>query len=161
ATAFLVACGGAAATSGGQLTLTGGGGTGAGSGTDDADAGAGGAQQTASDVSALATGVVTPQICSHLTGPVVGPPRDERAAGREAGRLASEGRWWIRTCDAHVEDGKLSLSIGGPGWTWVSQESSGFRIQQYLLFEADAHLVTALEVAYDHETRIASLWMRP
>lgn len=151
-----VGCGGAAASGGGSTVPP---------PPNEADAGVSDAeataQQTVSDVESLATDVIAPQICPHLIGSFVGLPGNEEAAGRAAGTLASEGRWWIRQCDAHVADGHLDLRIAGMGWTWVSQESSGFRIQQYLMFEAEAHLVTSLEVAYDHDARVATLWMRP
>jgi hypothetical protein len=113
------------------------------------------------EVQALATDVIAPQLCPQLLGSFVGLPGDESAPGAEAGTLPSVGRWWIRSCEAAVVDGRLAFRIAGPGWTWVEQESHGFRIRQYLLFEAEARLTTELSLAYDPDTHIASLWMAP
>ncbi len=113
------------------------------------------------ELRALVTDVIAPQLCPRLVGSFVGLPGDEVAEGAAAGTLPSVGRWWIRQCEASVVDGHLSFRIAGPGFTWVKQESHGFRVRQYLMFEADAHVVTDLSLAYDPATRIASLWMAP
>jgi hypothetical protein len=140
----------AGAPSGGQIGLAG---------------DAGGAPEPSGDASAevraLATDVIAPELCPRLLGSFIGLPGDESAPGAEAGTLPSVGRWWIRACEASVVDGRLAFRIAGPGWTWVEQASHGFRVRQYLLFEAEARLTTELSLAYDAETRVATLWMAP
>jgi hypothetical protein len=71
------------------------------------------------------------------------------------------GRWWIRTCEARRDGDRIELTLGGQGWTWVDRETSGFRVRQYLLFEAEASLGADVRVGYDRTRRVASLWMIP
>jgi hypothetical protein len=113
------------------------------------------------EVRALVTQALTPQMCPRLLNSFIGLPGEGSATDPAAGTLPSAGRWWIRTCDAHVENDRLHLSMGGPGWTWIDRESNGFRIRQYLLFEAQAELGADIAVGYDRTRRIASLWMHP
>lgn len=113
------------------------------------------------ELRAFVTDVIAPQLCPRLVGSFVGLPGEETAEGAAAGALPSAGRWWVRQCEASVVDGRLSFRIAGPGFTWVAQESQGFRVRQYLLFEAEASLTTELSLAYDADSRVASLWMAP
>lgn len=119
------------------------------------------AQSADDEVRALVTQALTPQMCPRLLGSFIGLPGEGTATGPAAGTLPSAGRWWIRTCEAHVEGDRLVLSMGGPGWTWIDRETSGFRVRQYLLFEAQAQLGADVAVGYDRARRVASLWMRP
>lgn len=113
------------------------------------------------EVRALLTEALTPQLCPKLLGSFLGLPGESSLRGPASGTVASVGRWWIRSCDARVDHGRLSLRIGGSGWTWVDRESDGFRVRQYLLFDASAALETDVSVGYDRATRVASLWMTP
>ncbi|MFO0626780.1 MAG: hypothetical protein U0325_14290 [Polyangiales bacterium] len=113
------------------------------------------------EVRALLTEALTPQLCPRLLGSFLGLPGESDLRGPASGTVASVGRWWIRSCDARVERGRLSLALGGSGWTWVDRESDGFRVRQYLLFDASASLGADVSVGYDRTTRIASLWMTP
>jgi len=71
------------------------------------------------------------------------------------------GRWWIRQCQASAQDGVLSLSIDGTGWTWIDRETMGFQIRQYLRFDAHAAFHATMDVGYDAASHIATIWMRP
>lgn len=113
------------------------------------------------EVRALLTEALTPQLCPRLLGSFLGLPGESDLRGPAAGTVPSVGRWWIRSCEARVDHGRLSLRIGGSGWTWVDRESDGFRVRQYLLFDASAALETDVSVGYDRATRVASLWMTP
>lgn len=113
------------------------------------------------EVRALVTQALTPQMCPRLLNSFIGLPGEGTATGPAAGTLPSAGRWWIRSCEAHVVEERLVLSMGGPGWTWIDRETSGFRVRQYLLFEAQAELGADVAVGYDRARRVASLWMRP
>lgn len=117
--------------------------------------------EASDEVRALVTEALTPQLCPRLLGSFIGLPGPGEARGPAAGTLASAGRWWIRTCTANVQGDRVELAIGGPGWTWVDQETSGFRVRQYVLFEADARLGASVSVGYDRARRVASLWMTP
>ncbi len=113
------------------------------------------------EVRALVTQALTPQMCPRLLGSFIGLPGEGTASGPAAGTLPSAGRWWIRSCEARVVGERLVLSMGGPGWTWIDRETSGFRVRQYLLFDAQAELGADVAVGYDRARRVASLWMRP
>lgn len=114
------------------------------------------------EVRALVTEVLTPQLCPRLVGSFLGLPADGGpSSGPSAGTHPSAGRWWIRSCQAEVTDTRIALTLTGMGWTWVDRETQGFRVRQYLLFEADATLGADVSVGYDPQRRVASLWMRP
>ncbi len=113
------------------------------------------------EVRALVTQALTPQMCPRLLNSFIGLPGEGSATGPAAGTLPSAGRWWIRSCQARVEGDRLVLAMGGPGWTWIDRETSGFRVRQYLLFDAQAELGADVAVGYDRTRRVASLWMRP
>jgi hypothetical protein len=122
---------------------------------------AGGSAAADDEVRALVTQALTPQMCPRLLNSFIGLPGEGSATGPAAGALPSAGRWWIRSCAARVEGDRLVLAMGGPGWTWIDRETSGFRVRQYLLFEAQAELGADVAVGYDRARRVASLWMRP
>jgi hypothetical protein len=113
------------------------------------------------EVRALITSALTPQMCPRMLGSFIGLPGEGSASGPAAGALPSAGRWWIRSCDARTQGDRILLSIGGPGWTWIDRETSGFRVRQYLLFEAQAELGADVAVGYERASRVATLWMRP
>lgn len=113
------------------------------------------------ELSSLLVDLITPQLCGRLIGSYIGLPGETAVVGAAAGAEPSVGRWWIRRCEARANDGVLQLSMGGMGWTFVDQESSGFRVRQYLRFDAEAQLNASMEVGYDSRKKIASLWMRP
>ncbi len=125
------------------------------------EATAGGEEGTADELSELMAEVIAPRICAQVTNAFIGMPGEEGHEGAEGGIDPAVGRWWIRRCTARVEEGRLSVSFGGPGWTWLDRESTGFRVRQYLRFEADAAFSASLHVGYDARTRIATVWLRP
>ena len=122
---------------------------------------AGGEEGTPDELSELMAEVIAPRICDQAIGSFVGLPGDESHDGAAGGRDASVGRWWIRNCEAHVVDGRLRVAFGGPGWTWLDRESMGFRVRQYLRFDAAATFTASLHVGYDRRERVASVWLRP
>ena len=122
---------------------------------------AGGEQGTPDELSELMAELIAPEICERALGSFIGLPGEESHEGPPAGRDPAVGRWWIRRCAADVVDGHLRVAIGGPGWSWLDRESSGFRVRQYLRFEAEATFTASLHVGYDARTRIASVWLRP
>lgn len=113
------------------------------------------------EVTALLAQTLTPRLCPTVLGTFVGLPGEGTAEGPAAGALASAGRWWIRQCTATVVEGRVQLSLAGNGWLWVDRETQGFRVRQYLLFDASASFEAALSVGYDRASHIASLWMTP
>lgn len=113
------------------------------------------------ELRAMVTEALTPQLCPKLIGSYLGLPGESDARGPASGTVASVGRWWIRRCEARTVGERLELSIGGSGWTWIDRETSGFRVRQYLLFDASASLGADVTVGYDRARRVASLWMTP
>jgi hypothetical protein len=113
------------------------------------------------ELRAMVTEALTPQLCPKLLGSFVGLPGEGDARGPAAGATASVGRWWIRRCEARTVGDRMELSIGGSGWTWIDRETSGFRVRQYLLFDASASFGADVTVGYDRTRRVASLWMTP
>ncbi|MCA9608283.1 MAG: hypothetical protein KC619_21890 [Myxococcales bacterium] len=122
---------------------------------------AGGEEGTPDELSELMAEVIAPRICERVLGSFVGLPGEETHDGAEGGRDPSVGRWWIRRCEAQVVDGRLNVSFGGPGWTWLDRESMGFRVRQYLRMDAGASFTASLHIGYDARTRVASVWLRP
>ncbi len=53
------------------------------------------------------------------------------------------------------------MAISGSGWTWLDRETMGFRLRQYLRFDAATTFAASLHVGYDARSRIASVWLRP
>lgn len=123
--------------------------------------GSGSGSASDAEIRALVTEVLSPQLCPKLIGAFIGLPGESNVRGPSAGTVPAVGRWWIRRCNARVINDRLELSLGGPGWNWVDRETSGFRVRQYVLFEADAQLSADVTVGYDPVRRIASLWMTP
>ncbi len=113
------------------------------------------------DMETMMADVVAPRICDALRGTFIGLPGEGGHAGPESGLDPTVGRWWVRDCSSRSHDGVLDLAIGGTGWTWVDRESMGFRVQQYLRFDATASFTARMEIAYDHNARIVTIWMRP
>lgn len=122
---------------------------------------AGGEEGTPDELSELMANLIAPRICEQVTGSFIGLPGEESHEGPAAGQDAAVGRWWIRRCEARVEDDRLRVSIGGPGWTWLDRESTGFRVRQYLRFDGEATFAASFHLGYDARTRIASIWLHP
>ena len=113
------------------------------------------------DIQTMMADVVAPRICDQLRGTFIGLPGEGGHSGVESGLDPTVGRWWIRDCTSRSHDGVLDLALGGTGWTWVDRESMGFRVQQYLRFDATATFTARMEIGYDHTLRVVTIWMRP
>jgi hypothetical protein len=85
--------------------------------------------------------------------------------GPDAGIARVAGRWFIQECTQEPSDGQtLSLTIGGTGWIWVDQSEGDyakFGVRQYVYFSARASIRWRLDVAYDTNALVASVWMTP
>jgi hypothetical protein len=121
----------------------------------------GGEQGSPDELSELLAELLAPRICDQVVGAYIGLPGDESHEGPDAGLDPSVGRWWIRQCQADVSEGRLRVAIAGSGWTWLDRESMGFRVRQYLRFDAAATFAASLHVGYDARTRIATVWLHP
>lgn len=119
------------------------------------------ASDPASDVKRLLLDTAGSDACSKLRGKFVGLPAPSPLEGADAGLAKTAGRWWIRACTSASDGATLKLRLAGPGWSWVDQTSSGFRVAQYVYFAVDAELSGTLDVGYDPSARIASIWLLP
>jgi hypothetical protein len=106
---------------------------------------------------AASTGI----LCSKLRDKFVALPSSDGSVGADAGLTPAAGRWWIRSCEATQVGQALHLKLAGPGWFWVDQSSSGFRVQQHLYFAASVAMTGSLDMAYDPEVKLASVWFTP
>lgn len=99
-------------------------------------------------------------LCERLGERFV-PIADEHVAAPRGQAPPVGGRWWIRGCRAERTAGVLHLTLSGPGWLWADEAKSGFRLRQYVLFQAGVRLVGVPDAHYDATRRLASLWFSP
>ncbi len=121
----------------------------------------GGEQGTPDELSELLAEVLAPRMCEQVIGSFIGLPGEETREGAQAGLDPAAGRWWIRQCQASATEGRLRVAFGGSGWTWLDRETMGFRVRQYLRFDANATFAASLHVGYDRRSRVATVWLRP
>lgn len=86
-------------------------------------------------------------------------PRGE--TGKAAGKEPVIGRWWVQRCKSQRANDVMKLALGGIAWVWVDERKSGFRVSQYLLFEASIDMQGELDLAYDPKARLATVWFSP
>jgi hypothetical protein len=113
---------------------------------------------------ALATDSLVTDLCPKVLDRFVGLPGwpgEENLQGAEAGRATSAGRWWIRQCQAVRDDDRLRLTLTGPGWMFLDRQETGFRVRQYVFFDATATLVGDVDVAYDRDEQLFTVWLSP
>lgn len=117
------------------------------------------------EIGLLLADIMQPLLCPQLRDTLVGLPLDSASFpsidGPKAGLVPTAGRWWLRQCAAKFDSQNMMLSISGPGWTWVDREQSGFRVKQYVFFEAEAQMRAAFDIGYDASKKVASLWLKP
>jgi hypothetical protein len=77
----------------------------------------------------------------------------------------ANGVLWIRGCKISHRGTAINFELSGSGWTWADQvkQQAGakFAVHQYVKFDVDAVLRGAIDVAYDRDTHIASVWFSP
>jgi hypothetical protein len=77
----------------------------------------------------------------------------------------ANGVLWIRGCKITHRGTAVDFELSGSGWTWAEQvkkqAGAKFAVHQYVRFDVDAVLKGAIDVAYDRETHIASMWFSP
>ncbi len=107
----------------------------------------------------------TSQVCPKTLGKFIGLPSDkdkDLSGTLLAGSARVSGRWLIQECLPDPTDGQtLGLRLGGIGWAWAEQAQYGFQVRQYVYFRATAYLRGALNVAYDANAHIGTVWLTP
>lgn len=114
-----------------------------------------------SDLRALLRDFAQAQLCGALEGSFSGLPDSEEEEGTKTGAGASGGRLWIRECEVEQQGDQLAIDIGGPGWVWMDQGASGFEVRDYLRLSAQLELRGELDLGYDREKHIVSIWFTP
>jgi len=75
------------------------------------------------------------------------------------------GALWIRGCQITNVGTKVTFVLTGSGWQWADQQQQKaggtFAIKQYVKFGMSATLPGALDVAYDRNSHVVSLWFTP
>jgi hypothetical protein len=114
-----------------------------------------------SDLRALLRDVAAAQLCGTLEGAFSGLPGEDAGPGVEGGTAASGGRLWIRECEISARGDQLDIELGGPGWVYMNQGTSGFEVRDYLRLSAQIELTGELDLGYDRDKRIVSIWFTP
>jgi len=112
-----------------------------------------------SNIRALLRDVAAAQLCSSLEGGFSGLPDSDSEA--DGGVTPSGGRLWIRECEVESQGDQLVVSVGGPGWAWLSQGKSGFAVRDYLRLSALMTITGELDLAYNRDKRVVSVWFSP
>jgi len=107
--------------------------------------------------------------CSELEGKWIGlPAQDDTAStcpknleGADSGLACSWGRLQIRDCKSAMQDGAIGLSFGGIGWTWVDRKSGDVAVRQYVYMSASVEMKGALDIGFDPNAHVASIWLTP
>lgn len=75
------------------------------------------------------------------------------------------GVLWIRDCEIAHDGAKVTFHLVGNGWQWARQtkhKAGGtFDIAQYVRFSVDTKIRGALDIAYDRNRHVVSLWFSP
>ena len=75
------------------------------------------------------------------------------------------GVLWIRECDITNAGLHVTFHITGSGWLWVDQTKKKgggtFVVRQYVRFSVATTIRGALDLAYDRDHHVASVWFTP
>lgn len=75
------------------------------------------------------------------------------------------GVMWLRDCNIVHDGTRVTVEVGGRGWEWVDRDTqkagATFGVHQYVKFEMHARLVGEVDVAYDPNSHVGSLWLTP
>ncbi|HVK82541.1 MAG TPA: hypothetical protein VM513_00470 [Kofleriaceae bacterium] len=75
------------------------------------------------------------------------------------------GVLWIRECEITNVGARVKFQLSGNGWAWVDQTRSKgggtFTVKQYVRFRIGATIRGELDVAYDPDAHVATVWFTP
>jgi hypothetical protein len=75
------------------------------------------------------------------------------------------GVLWVRDCKITNAGAHVALHIKGNGWLWVDETKrkggGSFTVRQYVRFGIDTTIRGVLDLGYDRDTHIATLWLTP
>lgn len=118
------------------------------------------------DVRALLEDVAAARACEGLEGRFVGLAEGSSGAGRP-GSAPTLGRLLVERCAAAPRaGGGLDLHLEGRGWTWVDEAGAGplatrFAVRGMLRFGLALDMPVDLDLGYDRQARLATLWLTP
>jgi hypothetical protein len=75
------------------------------------------------------------------------------------------GVLWIRECEITNIGSRVTFQIAGNGWSWIDETKSRgggtFSVRQYVRFSIAATIRGQLDIAYDRDAHVASVWFTP
>jgi hypothetical protein len=75
------------------------------------------------------------------------------------------GVLWIRECEITNIGPHVTFRIAGNGWSWVDETKSKgggtFSVRQYVRFRIAATIRGEVDIAYDRDAHVVSLWFTP
>jgi hypothetical protein len=75
------------------------------------------------------------------------------------------GVLWIRECEITNIGPRVTFHIAGNGWSWIDQTKSKgggeFTVRQYVRFNIAATIRGELDIAYDRDTHVVTVWFTP
>lgn len=75
------------------------------------------------------------------------------------------GLMQMRECKLHNDGTNVTFTLGGIGWQWIDQtkkKAGGtFELREYVKFRVKATLKGPIDIAYDRERHVASIWFSP
>ena len=88
--------------------------------------------------------------------------RGLRAEGRKD---VTTGVLWMRDCKITNDGTSVTFRLGGQGWQWTEkkQQKAGaeFEVRDYVKFDVRATIHGAIDIGYDRDKHIVSLWFSP
>lgn len=111
-----------------------------------------------SDLRVMLSELASTQACARIRGGYQGL----RAADHPE---VVTGVLWIRQCEISNIGPRVTFQLAGSGWSWVDEtKSSGggtFVVRQYVRFQIAATIRGELDIAYDRDAHVATLWFTP
>ncbi len=110
------------------------------------------------DLRVMISDLASSKACSMIRGQF----RALRAPDRPA---IATGVLWIRECKITNEGKQVTFHLSGNGWQWANETKNKaggtFVVRQYVRFSIDTKIRGALDIAYDRNAHIVSMWFTP
>lgn len=112
-----------------------------------------------SDLRVMLAELAASRACAMIRGGFHGLRAPERPD-------VATGVLWIRDCKISRRSGAhMTFEVAGNGWSWIdetrSRSGGSFSVRQYVRFRIAATIGGELDVAYDRDAHVASLWFTP
>ena len=110
------------------------------------------------DLRVMLAEVASAKACEMMRGayrPLLDPERPDLVIGT----------LWIRECKITNDGTRVRFALAGHGWQWADQQQkkagATFAIRQYVKFATKAVIDGTLDIAYDRNDHVVSLWFTP